>query len=379
MYGDINLHIWTGRGSDPTPIAKRKLQPSPRPPYHPKGYPVGMVGSSAAWLLTAALKLDVVRLGSAIMLAEHQRSYVPKYARVDGDIETMWQLPHGMPKGLLFIAHGCKHQGTDVFSDVGPDGWRLEECSNSNSGSCLGLPEEVKLRQTARRRGYVVVSVSGGSGSRSCWHMTQDPSRVSRAIRHVVDSEELPKDIAVLATGASSGGAFMGTLAAPLGPDGGLPNLKCIVPQISGTAGENRGVPTLYVHMPRDSKTAARIEEQIRDLRERDVRVWELKVLQRPVTEAFLEQCMPAEAARQGLKALRHASLLDSRGFLKNGSRHRLWVKPLQEAVGATVSDTFEADASCVSELMNVADAIHEFTAEYSEQMSNFCEGADIA
>lgn len=336
-----------------------------------------MVISSAAWLLMAALKLAGVRLGCAVVI-ESLGSHQPKYARVDGHIETMWQLPHGTPKGIFFIAHGCQHQGTDVFSDVGPDGWRLEECSSSNFGSCLGLPEEVKLRQAARRRGYVVMSVSGGSGSRSCWHMTKDPSRVARAIRHVVESEELPKDIAVLATGASSGGAFVGTLAAPLGPDSGLPNLKCIVPQISRTVGENRGVPTLYVHMPRDSKTAARIDKQVRDLRERGVRVSELKVLQKPVTEELLERCMPAEAAQQGLEALQHAGLLDSKGFLKKSSRHRLWVKPLENAVGATIADTFVADASCVAELMNVADAVHEFTAQYSEQILDFCEGTEV-
>lgn len=335
--------------------------------------------SSAAWLLTAALKLAGLRLGCALLVTESLESHEPKYARVDGHIETMWQLPHGTPKGIFFIAHGCQHQGTDVFSDVGPDGWRLEECSSSNFGRCLGLPEEVKLRQAARKRGYVVMSVSGGSGSRSCWHMKRDPSRVARAIRHVVDSEKLPKDIAVLATGASSGGAFMGTLAAPVGLDGGLPNLKCIVPQISGTSGKNRGVPTLYVHMPRDSRTADLVEEQVRDLREQGVRVSELKVLQKPVTKELLEQCMPAEAAQRSLEALQQAGLLDPEGLLKESSRHRLWVKPLKNAVGDTIADTFAADASCVAELMNVADAVHEFTAEYSEQMLDFCEGTEVA
>ncbi|CAE8683095.1 unnamed protein product, partial [Polarella glacialis] len=82
-------------------------------------------------------------LGAALLLAGGQASKLlqaaPRYERVNGNIETVWQRPSVEPKGLFFIAHGCQHQGTDIFSQV-----ELGEdiCKNSNSGSCLGLPEE---------------------------------------------------------------------------------------------------------------------------------------------------------------------------------------------------------------------------------------------
>jgi len=117
----------------------------------------------------------------------------PRYERIDGSIETMWQLPKGgVPvKGIVFAAHGCQHQGTDFFADTGHDGWELSACKGSNFRRCLGLPVERALVEQVRRRGYVALSVSGGSGRKSCWDMVGDVARVEKAIRHVISVERL--------------------------------------------------------------------------------------------------------------------------------------------------------------------------------------------
>merc|ERR1719464_2052101 len=86
----------------------------------------------------------------------------PKYHRVDGHIETLWQVPKGDVKGIFFAAHGCCHQGPDYFNEVEPDGWNFKDCAHTYFGRCLGLPEEVRFRHAVLARGYVLVAVSGG-------------------------------------------------------------------------------------------------------------------------------------------------------------------------------------------------------------------------
>jgi uncharacterized protein YaeQ len=38
---------------------------------------------------------------------------------------------------------------------------------------CLGLPEEVRVREAALRRGYAVVAVTSFNRTSKCWHNTQ--------------------------------------------------------------------------------------------------------------------------------------------------------------------------------------------------------------
>mmetsp|Transcript_67024 Transcript_67024/g.187387 ORF Transcript_67024/g.187387 Transcript_67024/m.187387 type:complete len:326 (-) Transcript_67024:77-1054(-) len=300
----------------------------------------------------------------------------PQYASVgSGAVETVWQRPAAEPpRGILFIAHGCRHQGPDIFSEVGRDGWVFEACKNTNFGRCLGLPEEVRLRAAGLAHGYVVMAVSGGSGAQSCWHGKADAPRVALAVEHVKRSEGLPEDAPVLAVGASSGGAFMGHLAAPV-EQGGLPHLRCIVPEISGIdARANRGVPTLFVHMPRDKRTAAAVARELGELRGRGIRSSELLVKPAPVTEQLLGQCLDAEPAADVLRAMQADKLLDEHDMLKDDARRRMWVKTVREAIAGRSTDTLVGDESCLSELFNVAWAQHEFTSQYAEEMLKFCE-----
>merc|ERR550537_2005698 len=113
------------------------------------------------------------------------------------------------------------------------------------------------------------MAVSGGSGRKSCWDMQGDPDRVVRAIQHVAQVEGL-ENLPVFATGASSGGAFMGSLTYHRPSN---LNLKCIAPMIMGIPeGSNNDVPTIFVHMPRDAYTAEVVKENLYDLEENGVR-----------------------------------------------------------------------------------------------------------
>jgi len=298
----------------------------------------------------------------------------PRYALVDDEIETVWQRPQGdePPKGIFFIAHGCQHQGTDLFANGGPDGLSDEVCKKTNLGKCLGLPEEVRLRHAALARGYVVMAVSGGTGSKSCWY-PGDEVKVRKAVQHVLGEEGMPSDTEVLATGASSGGGFMSALAQEVGA-GGLPNLKCIVPEIMDIEdGMNRGIPTLFVHMPRDIRTARAVFQNLAQLRRRGIRADEIEVKPVPITAEFLSPCFPADLADDVLSALKSSNLLDEGGLLKRDARSQLWHDPVAAVLGGK-EDNLVPDEGCLSELMNVAYAQHEFTAQHAEEMLDFCE-----
>ena len=83
--------------------------------------------------------------------------------QVINDLETLWEVPAN-PKGVLFVAHGCNHQGSDFW------------LPSPRCRHCLGLPEEGVVRATALKRGYAVVAVTSFNRDSKCWHNTQ-PSR----------------------------------------------------------------------------------------------------------------------------------------------------------------------------------------------------------
>eukprot|EP00429_Kryptoperidinium_foliaceum_P068125 CAMPEP_0176066770 /NCGR_PEP_ID=MMETSP0120_2-20121206/33323_1 /TAXON_ID=160619 /ORGANISM="Kryptoperidinium foliaceum, Strain CCMP 1326" /LENGTH=329 /DNA_ID=CAMNT_0017400379 /DNA_START=27 /DNA_END=1016 /DNA_ORIENTATION=+ len=323
----------------------------------------------------ALLWLSALAHGSGAQYERKQRR--PQYARVGGDdgVETLWQRPAAdPPRGILFVAHGCGHQGPDLFTEVGPDGFEFPGCKRSYLGKCLGLPEEMRLRKAGLARGYIVMAVSGGFGRKSCWMPGEDLGNVAMAVEHVRKTEGLPEDTPVLAMGASSGGAFVGHLAQPL-EQGGLPHLKCIVPEIMAIdANSNRGVPTLFVHMPRDKSTAAAVERDMQVLRSKGIRSKEIPVRPVPVTEEFLAQCFDKATAADVLRAMQADKLLDHQGLLAEDARRRVWVKTVRTAIAGRSSDTLEADESCMAELLNVAWAQHEFTSQFAEEMLDFCE-----
>jgi len=298
--------------------------------------------------------------------AEH-----PKYKRVDGGIETLWQRPKGTPKGIFFAAHGCCHQGPDYFSEVEPDGWKFEACADTYVGHCLGLPEEVHFRHAVLTRGYVFVAVSGGSGVGSCWSEGEAP-KVKQAIEYVRKAEGLPATVPVFATGSSSGGSLM----TPMADSDGVQNLKCIVPMVSTADATSRKIPTLHVEMSRDSWTDRSGRQATESLKRQGVRAASISARPLPLTEAYLSQCLSDPNLRAAvIKAMRQSGDIDAKGLLKYDARESNWREPVRKVIAGRSADTLVADQSCLSELMNVAWSFHEFTGEMSEQILDFCEG----
>merc|ERR1719401_1315668 len=111
------------------------------------------------------------------------------------------------------------------------------------------------------------------------------------------------------------------------------------------------------------------------ELKAQGIRTAEMVVEPLPVTTAFLGACLDAEAAEAAVKALRKAGVVDADGYQTVDSRARRWVRPVKKAIKGKSKDTLVPDESCISELMNVVWAQHEFTADRAEEMLDFCEG----
>eukprot|EP00927_Polykrikos_kofoidii_P000899 TRINITY_DN10338_c0_g1_i1.p1 TRINITY_DN10338_c0_g1~~TRINITY_DN10338_c0_g1_i1.p1 ORF type:complete len:360 (-),score=57.10 TRINITY_DN10338_c0_g1_i1:55-1134(-) len=343
-------------------------------------FSTGSFGTAVTGVLFFA---SVTVQGTAATSGEDRR---PKYARVPpSNIEVVWQQPHKGKeiKAVLFVAHGCQHQGTDIVTEKGKDGWELSACSTSNSGSCLGLPEELRLREVARNRGYLVMAASGGSGSMSCWH-PGDESWVVSAISHVYKAEGLESSVPLYALGASSGGFFVGTLARHVTSKKlpkSFPQLRCIVPQIMSIQPQRNPLPTLFVHMPKDTRTASKVRDSMEEIRKKNVVVAELLIHELPVTEGFfadhlgVQGKITRDAAKDIVEALKEAQLLNDAGLLKADPRSSAWRQAIRPVlVKHGIADGLEADRSVIAELMNVLWAKHEFSSAEASSMLDFCE-----
>lgn len=304
------------------------------------------------------------------------KKHYPKYARfgTNSDIETVWQRPNGDVRGIFFFAHGCHHQATDLWTDVGPDGWKFSECKSSNYKSCLGLPEEVLLRQKMRKKGYVVVAVSGGTGARDCWDPDVDAPRVKTALDHVRAQENLPHQPLIL-MGSSSGGGFMGELVLQ-----DLENVSCVVPVLSSITVYRDyplKVPALFIHMSRDKLNLDSVRENLEELNTMGVRADEVMVPPVNVSVDFLVHRgygLTRASAEQVSTSLKETGMVDDDGFLKEDPRESNWreaikaVSGLEDEVGGLGSDT-----SRLSELLNIAFGKHECVA-YTDHITEFCE-----
>ena len=75
-------------------------------------------------------------------------------------LETLWEVPPGPLRGLLFVSHGCNQAATDWWPPS-------RRCAR-----CLGLPENEAIRLVALRAGYALVAVSSHNRTSGCWHNT---------------------------------------------------------------------------------------------------------------------------------------------------------------------------------------------------------------
>merc|ERR1719359_1493549 len=110
---------------------------------------------------------------------------------------------------------------TDSFYREGNDGWKLEMCDayDKKGNSALGIekkklfdsckftnPNDVVMREKARARGYVFVSVQG----KTDWRCTkaEDGPQIKRSMEWLIEKEHW-EDKPIVVAGFSSGGGMV--------------------------------------------------------------------------------------------------------------------------------------------------------------------------
>jgi len=284
----------------------------------------------------------------------------------DDKIEAIWEGPAAenaagefeatKPKGALLALHGCHHSAKDFFA------------TNTKCSQCRGLAQEMAITRTALNRGYVVLAISSLG---TCWSKDIDAPRV-QAVLDVFYNDTALSDLPLFAFGASSGGSFVGAMPQmQLTPKAaGLIIQIAPGPTASGVVGEVLAdyPPTVFSHMPRDARTAEFIAASIADFRNAGVRIIESRLEPRAIDDAyFYEQSfgrVSEEESAAMVASLRSFNLIDAQGLLTEDPRlfdddHIIMIKR-----HAPEWDSLLADQSDTRELLNVAYAMHELSAQ---------------
>ena len=135
----------------------------------------------------------------------------PTHESIEG-VEVVWEMPPAeLPlRGAVFLAHGCSHSATDFWP------------ASARCAGCLGLPEELRIVRALLAHGYAAVAASSADREWSrCWRTSDDAPRVTRALVALFSRAGATGALArapLFLLGASSGGHFVGRLAATLSP-----------------------------------------------------------------------------------------------------------------------------------------------------------------
>ena len=291
-----------------------------------------------ACALTRAFELD----GELLLVEDDE---------MDADIEVVFQAPPPGTDvvGVLAVLHGCSHGGTDAWP-------RGPGCPR-----CVGLPVETHIVGAALSRGWAVAAVTSVDRRSKCWRR-EDAARIVAAVGAVRARTGAPPVFATL--GASSGGGAATWFGDAVGA----------VAQIkeSGAPLDGSHPPVRFVHMARDGGRAPQIRRQVKRLRTAGVDAREFVVRPEVVTAASLRRrgpgpggdVLPTDAAADAVfKALRDGGFLDAEGYLADDPRRSPWRDAVRRHVPA--EDTLVADASRLSEALNAAYAMHEFTDQH--------------
>lgn len=277
-----------------------------------------------------------------------------------GGLDVVVRVPRATPPtGVLLVLHGCSHGAYDWASPSECDG-------------CVGLPEEMTIARHAAEAGLVLAAPSSSNRERKCWRPGDDGPRLV----HVVESlTQQHPGVPLFVFGASSGGAmalvlprYVPDINAIVAQIMALPSsaLSTVIESLSG----KKYPPTLFLHMARDEHTSARVDENKKVLSENGVPVHSLTLSPAKVTAKYIgaKLGIPSTAAQIIVARLTSAGVLTDEGELVEDPRMSDWrdaVHGLTELGG----DTLVPDSSPLSEVLNVAWAMHEIFSDADDAM----------
>jgi len=269
-------------------------------------------------------------------------------------------LPEGRKvKGLVFLAHGCSHSGTDWWD-------KSEMCPK-----CIGLPEEKRIVARLVEKDYVPLAVSSKDrlGSR-CWK-EEDLTPVWKAIKIVRERLGLTQE-RLFAFGASSGGTFVSQIG--INPTSGF---AVVAPQLliepKPKKAHERSSSIYFTYMA-SYGTQKMYQQAVEHYRKYGYNIKSRFLPPLPVTPTFFSdriESISPETSKLMVAALREAELIDKSGKLLENPRGSPWRECLKKFAG---SDSLVADKSPISEVLNVAFAQHEMSSEFVDEMIDFFE-----
>lgn len=296
-----------------------------------------------------------------VLAATLSESREPGYAsHLAGGVEAMWQVPES-PVAILFLAHGCSHSATDFWPPT------------PKAPKALGLPEEVRLVRAALSVRLAVIAISSSDRDVRCWDFESDGPRVKDALTAFRAARSELRGLPLVAMGASSGGAFVLQLPALVPVAAVVSQIMAIPPHLL----PQPMPPTLFVHMPRDRRTASLVHKCVHHLKQQGVAADQLEIApQRPTADFFLQRIVRIDAstARSLHGALQKGGLLDDQGYLSDDPRRTAWREAVSSQRGLLARlpgpgaggppDSLVSDQSAVSEALNVAWAAHEIVSD---------------
>lgn len=281
-----------------------------------------------------------------------------EYTTIGNDeIEWVWQVPEIKFIGIIVLVHGCNHRATDF--------WK----KSSKCPSCIGLPEEIRIARDFAAAGYITFAISSKD---RCWNANVDSIRIEtilRSIQHKIINNRLP----FYCFGASSGGTQCGHLHQHLGTKVSAIAIQIMalsrIPQI------DLFPPSIWIHMSRDTSIGYHVKHNLLVLNQHNKITQEVIVSRVKLNETFfsirIDTITPSVSKILFLGLVRH-QIVDSDGYLYEDPRLTDWRSALNGINLYPHEDTFEADKSPISEVLNVAWAHHEITADYNQRMISF-------
>lgn len=320
--------------------------------------------------------------------------------QIDGT-DVLWASPddngRGKVQGLLFLAHGCGHSNRDWFSKVSP------ECED-----CRGLPEEVSIVQAALDMGLVAVATSSSNWRSKCWsgfdvtpvalvlnelwhRFSEDNKAVNSTTTSILGKERLP----VYAFGASSGGAFVSSLAGPLQSRFGI-RLNGFISQIAAEPTnpkqdlqEPNDLCKVYITMNKDTNVDNAAKNRVKECQSskhkhrcQHIRLPPLEIKPKYFSER-IEQIVDKESYDIVKVLTRGGFISPDKGELYRDPRltHKDWSRALKKESSAKNSnldfasrgDALISNQSPIFEVLNVAWGQHELSRDGVKEALEFC------
>jgi hypothetical protein len=298
--------------------------------------------------------------------------------------EFVYQMPYieGIkPKGILVLFHGCQHSALDFWP-------KSENCMN-----CFGLPIEKKLVNLALENNYFVLAISSSSDTHKCW-VDEDISYVTEVFEYIFNifikkyhGRKMIESTPFHLLGASSGGSFVAKLSSSkiMINDKQL-KISSICVQISNMhhywQKNNLPSPTLFIHMGiMDRNTKLQIMNTLTLLRNHNVDASELVCSPKSIYPTYFSDYQVLSIVDSNKlydNFVDNRILSDKNGafYLLNDPRKSNWRDECSKIIPHIVPevDSLIQDKSGISELMNVAYGLHEFTDEYFDQTLKWFE-----